>query len=104
MKPATGWWSSRGLGLAGIGRWSGSKNGRIRGMLQYVDLATLEESLDHIRKPPADSGTLELIVRRPAGDERELITEVRVDTVAGRERKTCAVPGGDRLEAGGQGP
>src|SRR5260370_7909321 len=92
MKPATGWWSSRGLAAAPIGRWSGSESRKIRGMLQYVDLATLEESLDDIRKAPADEGTLELIVRRPAVDEREEVTEVRPDTADALQAATCPVP------------
>jgi MOSC domain-containing protein len=33
----------------------------------------LEAGLDEIRRAPADAGTLELIVRRPAVDERELL-------------------------------
>jgi MOSC domain-containing protein YiiM len=70
-------------------------------MLQYVDLGTLEESLDHIRKAPADAGTLELIVRRPAVDEREVLTEVRLDTVDGVEGDTWRVRGSSRTADGG---
>lgn len=33
----------------------------------------LEATLDHIRQAPADHGTLELIVRRPKVDEREVL-------------------------------
>ena len=33
----------------------------------------LEAALDHIRQAPADHGTLKLIVRRPAVDEREVL-------------------------------
>jgi MOSC domain-containing protein YiiM len=73
-------------------------------MLQYVDLATLEESLDHIRKAPADEGTLELIVRRPAVDEREVLTEVRLDTVDGLEGDTWSVRGSSRTADGGPNP
>ncbi len=73
-------------------------------MLQYVDLATLEESLDHIRKAPADGGTLELIVRRPAVDEREVLTEVRLGTVDGLEGDTWSVRGSSRTADGGPSP
>src|SRR5260370_31587473 len=73
-------------------------------MLQYVDLATLEGSLDHIRKAPADAGTLELIVRRPAVDEREVLTEVRLDTVDGLEGDTWRVRGSSRTADGGPRP
>ena len=35
--------------------------------------AELEAGLDHIRASPTDHGTLELVVRRPAVDEREVL-------------------------------
>lgn len=73
-------------------------------MLQYVDLAELEQSLDHIREAPADGGTLELIVRRPAVDEREVLTEVRLDTVDGLEGDTWRVRGSSRTADGGPNP
>ena len=73
-------------------------------MLQYVDLATLEESLDHIREAPADAGTLELIVRRPAVDEREVLSEVRLDAVDGLEGDTWRVRGSSRTADGGPSP
>jgi len=73
-------------------------------MLQYLDLATLEQSLDHIREAPADLGTLELIVRRPAVGEREVLAEVRVDTVDGLEGDTWRVRGSSRTTDGGPNP
>ena len=33
----------------------------------------LEAGLDEVRRSPRDNGTLELIVRRPAEDEREVL-------------------------------
>jgi MOSC domain-containing protein YiiM len=39
--------------------------------------------LDHIRSSPADGGTVELIVRRPAVDLREVLDEGDLDTVVG---------------------
>ena len=44
-----------------------------------VTLARLEESLDEIRSAPADVGTVELIVRRPFEDAREVVTEAWID-------------------------
>lgn len=38
----------------------------------------LEASLDHLRAAPPDGGTLELIVRRPAIDEREVVEEADI--------------------------
>jgi MOSC domain-containing protein YiiM len=47
--------------------------------------ARLEESLAYIQEAPADVGTIELIVRRPAVDEREVLNEAWLDVVAGLE-------------------
>jgi MOSC domain-containing protein YiiM len=52
-------------------------------MLQNAELTSLEENLDHIRQAPADGGTVELIARRPAVDEREVLTECRLDLQEG---------------------
>lgn len=49
-------------------------------------LATLDEfeaGLDRVREAPADDGTLELIVRRPAENERELLASGRLDLEVG---------------------
>ncbi|TMD30285.1 MAG: MOSC domain-containing protein [Chloroflexi bacterium] len=73
-------------------------------MLQYVDLASLEESLDHIQAAPVDSGTLELIARRPAVDEREVLTEARLDVRDGLEGDTWLVRGSSRTPDGSPNP
>lgn len=73
-------------------------------MLQHVDLTGLEASLDHIRAAPADGGTLELIVRRPAVDEREVLTEARLDVRDGLEGDTWRVRGSSRTPDGGPNP
>ena len=39
--------------------------------------------LDHVRSSPADGGTLELIVRRPAEDLREVLDEAELDLEIG---------------------
>ena len=43
--------------------------------MEYAGAAELEAGLDEIRRSPADKGTVELIVRRPAEDEREVLEE-----------------------------
>jgi len=73
-------------------------------MLEYVELTRLEESLDHIREAPADGGTLELITRRPGVDEREVLTEARLDTGNGLEGDTWLVRGSSRTADGGPNP
>jgi len=41
----------------------------------HLDFSTLEAGLDEIRESPLDDGKVELIVRRPREDEREILTE-----------------------------
>jgi MOSC domain-containing protein YiiM len=70
-------------------------------MLPHAEMTRLEESLDHIRQSPADNGTLELIARRPAEDEREVLTEARLDVQNGLEGDTWHVRGSSRTADGG---
>jgi len=51
--------------------------------MKHLSLAQLDAGLDHVRRAPADSGTLELIVRRPATGQREVLTEGTLDLVTG---------------------
>ena len=43
----------------------------------------LDAGMDHIRQSPKENGVLKLIVRRPAVDEREIISEGELNTVDG---------------------
>lgn len=43
----------------------------------------LEAGLEHIFESPKDAGVLELIVRRPAVDQREVVTTARLDVEQG---------------------
>lgn len=45
--------------------------------------ATLQAGLDHIAAAPRDVGIVEMIVRRPAVDEREVLDEARLDPAEG---------------------
>jgi hypothetical protein len=69
-------------------------------MLQRAELTGLEQSLDHIREAPADGGTVELIARRPAEDEREVLTEARLNTHDGLEGDTWRARGSSRTPDG----
>jgi MOSC domain-containing protein YiiM len=73
-------------------------------MRQTDELTRLEQSLDHIREAPADGGTVELIARRPAEDEREVLTEARLDTFDGLEGDTWSARGSSRTPDGGPNP
>ena len=52
-------------------------------MVRHLTREELEAGLGAIRQSPADRGTLELIVRRPAVGEREVLEEGALDTVEG---------------------
>ena len=49
----------------------------------HLDLAALEAGLAGIRQSPADAGSVELVVRRPVEDEREVLAEARLDPATG---------------------
>ena len=48
-----------------------------------IPLEQLEEGLDRVRAAPADAGTLKLVVRRPAIEERELLEIATLDLRVG---------------------
>ena len=73
-------------------------------MLADAELTRLEANLDHIRESPSDGGTLELIVARPAVDERLVLTEARLDLRDGLEGDTWRARGSSRTEDGGPNP
>ncbi len=60
----------------------------------------LETGLEHIRRAPKDEGAIELIVRRPAVDQREVLAEARLDVAEGligdnwRARGSRSMPDG----------
>ncbi len=73
-------------------------------MLQHAELTGLEQSLDHIREAPGDGGTVELIARRPAEDEREVLTEAYLDDRDGLEGDTWRARGSRHTADGGPNP
>jgi len=52
-------------------------------MATYVDVSELEAGLPEIARAPAQEGIVELIVRRPAADEREVLQEGVLDVDEG---------------------
>ncbi|HVQ36596.1 MAG TPA: hypothetical protein VMS31_03635 [Pyrinomonadaceae bacterium] len=46
--------------------------------MKHLTMAELEAGLDEIRRAPKDEGLLELIVRRPRVDEREVLEEAEL--------------------------
>ena len=68
------------------------------------ELNRLEETLDLIRDAPADNGTVELIVRRPGVDEREVLAEAWLDVRDGLEGDTWRARGSSRTPDGAPNP
>jgi MOSC domain-containing protein YiiM len=53
------------------------------GSVQHLTSAELESGVDDVRDSPPDNGTVELIVRRPGVDDREVLSEAVLDMHAG---------------------
>ena len=67
---------------------------------RHLTTAELEAGLDEIERAPGDAGTVELIVRRPAEGEREVLADGVVDLTEGlvgdmwRRRGSSRTPDG----------
>ncbi len=64
----------------------------------------LRSSIDEFRAAPADVGTLALVVRRPAVDEREVLDEAQLTVVDGLLGDTWKVRGSRRTPDGSSHP
>lgn len=64
----------------------------------------LEAGLAHIEASPRDAGRLELIVRRPGIETREVVEEGVLDLQRGLLGDTWEVRGSDRMPDGGPNP
>ncbi len=53
------------------------------GVIKHLTMAELEAGLEKIREAPKDEGVLQLIVRRPRIEEREILEEGELDPVKG---------------------
>jgi len=72
--------------------------------LHYVALPELEAGLDLIRQSPKDAGVLELIVRRPQIETREVLDEGQLDLVDGLVGDTWRARGSSRTADGAAHP
>ena len=68
--------------------------------VKHLTLAELEAGLEQIRQSPQDHGLLEMIVRRPAENEREVLLEGRLDPAVGLEGDTWSARGSSRSADG----
>jgi hypothetical protein len=64
----------------------------------------LEAGLDEIRRAPADRGTLKLIVRRPAVNQREVLEEAELNLAEGLAGDTWSKRGSSRTSDGSRHP
>lgn len=59
--------------------------------VQYLSMIELEAGMEHIRQSPKDQGTLQMIVRRPSVDEREVLHKGELNTAEGLAGDTWKV-------------
>ena len=64
--------------------------------VKHPTMAELEAGLEEIRRSPMDAGILELIVRRPAVGEREVLRAAELDLVQGLVGDTWSTRGSVR--------
>jgi len=75
----SGWaWVTTADGESG---WVPLRN--LESTVRQLSAAELEAGLDEIRRAPKDQGRLELIVRRPAENEREALVSAELDVSSG---------------------
>lgn len=72
--------------------------------VEHASTAELEEGLDHIRGAPTDEGRVELIVRRPAVNERMVLTEAQLDLDEGLVGDTWSTRGSRKMRDGSAHP
>ena len=72
--------------------------------VKHLTMEELEAALDHLRQAPKDQGILELIVRRPATDQREVLEEAELDPVGGLIGDDWSVRGSRRTRDGSAHP
>src|SRR5262245_37158941 len=68
--------------------------------VRHLAAEELEAGLENIRQSPKDNGVLELIVRRPAVEAREVLTEGRLDLREGLVGDTWETRGSNRTPDG----
>jgi hypothetical protein len=72
--------------------------------MTYVETRALEAGLDEIRGAPHDNGVVELIVRRPAEDAREVLDEATLDPTVGLVGDLWPTRGSSRTPDGSAHP
>jgi hypothetical protein len=92
------------LGLSGANRLAGTGCPGQSGAVEHRATSDLERGIAEVRRAPKDHGRVELIVRRPAVDEREVVTEGVLDLDHGLLGDTWRARGSSRTEDGSAHP
>jgi len=74
------------------------------GTVKHLDTAALQAGLGYVRESPPDHGTVEMIVRRPAVDEREVLAVGTLDVDVGLAGDTWQARGSSRTPDGSAHP
>ena len=77
---------------------------KLRSEVRHLTAAELEAGLDNIHQAPKDRGILELIVRRPAVNVREVLREGQLDLTEGLVGDTWRTRGSSRTPDGSSHP
>ena len=72
--------------------------------MKHLTMQELEEALDHLRDSPKDEGVVQLIVRRPRVDEREVLDEAELDPSHGLIGDSWSIRGSSKTADGGPHP
>jgi hypothetical protein len=74
------------------------------GTIRHLTTEELEAGLDEIRRAPKDAGVLQLIVRRPQIEQREILEEGELDPLAGLVGDCWKLRGSSRTSDGSPHP
>ena len=72
--------------------------------MRHLTIEELEAALDHLRQTPKDDGVIELIVRRPEVDQREVLDEAELDLSLGLIGDNWKVRGSKKTPDGSAHP
>jgi MOSC domain-containing protein len=72
--------------------------------MQHLNEAVLEDGLPEVRSSPKEAGTVELIVRRPAMEKREVVDEAELDPADGLVGDNWRARGSGATEDGSAHP
>lgn len=72
--------------------------------MEHRTTEDLEAALDHIRSAPTELGVVDMVVRRPAGGEREVLVEGQLDPAHGLVGDNWAQRGSRRTDDGSTHP